>query len=272
LLYSDRLQATSLLVMNGRAAIMIATRHILSAATIALAFGVVAGEAQAFGRMGMGMGMGMGMRGPMGMGMGMGMRGHMGMGSRSMYLSSPPAGYRRSHRSRDYVEDAPPPRPVKQQRAKHAPPAAAKVVAPAKAPVPQVVSKPVMQTRTLPQYQPVQPAQLVQPAQVNQVPQTVQAPTQPVQPTPTVAPAAPVGADNAMPARLTPDTRPLNCMTKLHLKDGTVLLQDFCTLEQHVIKHGDKPQSQTVTPAAPSPAPPQQVRQGETPSQLARTR
>jgi hypothetical protein len=249
---------------------MIATRHVLSAFAIALACGVSAGQAQAqFGPMGMGMGM----RGPMGMGMGMGMmRGPMGMGSRSMYLSSPPAGYRRSHRSRDFVEDAPPPRHVKQQRAKHSAPLAAKVVAPAKAPAPQIVSKPVVQAKTLPQYQPVQPAQAVQPVQSIQVPQTVQAPVQPAQPTPTVAAAAPASADSAMPMRLTPDTRPLNCMTKLYLKDGTILLQDFCTLEQAVIKQGDKPQSQVVAPATPSPAPPQQVRQGETPSQLARSR
>jgi hypothetical protein len=248
---------------------MIATRHFLSAAAIALVCGAVAGEAQAQ----FGMGMGMGMRGPMGMGMGMGMgmRGPMGMGSRSMYLSSPPSGYRRSYRSRDYVEDEPPPRQVKQQRAKHPAPAA-KVAAPAKAPAPQIVSKPVVQTRTLPQYQPASPVQAAQPVQTYQVPQTVQAPTQPVQPASTAAPAAPASADSAMPVRLTPDSRPLNCMTKLHLKDGTILLQDFCTLEQHVIKQGDKPQSQAVTPATPPAAQPQQVRQGETPSQLARSR
>jgi hypothetical protein len=246
---------------------MIVTRNILSAVAIALACGVAAGEAQA--QFGMGMGMGM-MRGPMGMGMGM-MRGPMGMGSRSMYLSSPPSGYRRSHRSRHYVEDEPPPRHVKQQRAKHAAPVA-KVVAPAKAPAPQVVSKPVVQTKALPQYQaapPVQPVQSVQPAQANQLPQTVQAP---VQSAPAVASAAPASTDSAMPVRLTPQSRPLNCMTKLYLKDGTVLLQDFCTLEQHVIKQGDKPRSQAVTPATPAPVAPQQVRQGETPSQLARSR
>jgi hypothetical protein len=245
---------------------MFAPRHFLSAAAIALAIGVMAGEAQAqFGPMGMGMGM----RGPMGMGLGM-MRGPMGMmGSRSMYLSAPPAGYRRSYRSRDYVEDEPPPRNAKQQRAKQAAPAAAKVVAPAKPPAPQVVGKPVVQARTLPQFQPVQPAQ---PVQTYQVPQAVQAPVQPVQPAPTVAPAAPASTDSAMPVRLTPESRPHNCMTKLYLKDGTILLQDFCTLEQAVIKQGDKPQSQVVTPATPSPAPPQQVRQGETPSQLARNR
>jgi hypothetical protein len=250
---------------------MIATRNVLSAVAVALALGAAAGEAQAQ------FGMGMGMRGPMGgMGMmGMGMRGGpmgMGMGSRSMYLSSPPSGYRRSHRSRDFVEDEPPARQAK-HRAKPAPVQAA---APAKAPAARVVSNPALPAKTLPQYQPAQsaqpvlsgasqPAQLSQPAQATPVPQSVPAPVQQA-----AAPVAPAGADSALPVRLTPDTRPLNCMTKLHLKDGTVLLQDFCTLEQHVIKQPDRPQSQAVTP--PPALQPQQVRKDAAPSQLARNR
>lgn len=255
---------------------MIATRNVLSALAIMLAAGGAAGEAQAQ------FGMGMGMRGPMGMGMGMGMgmrgpmgMGPMGMGSRSMYLSSPPAGYRRSHRSRDFVEDEPAPRQAKHK--KHAPPAA-QAVAPAKAVAPKIAGKSALPAKTLPQYQPAAATQSVlsdisrpvQPAQANPVPQSVATPVQPAQQPQTVAPVAAASADSALPTRLTPDTRPLNCTTKLHLKDGTVLLQDFCTLEQHVIKQPDKPQSQAVTPA-PAPAP-QQQQKGGTPAQLARNR
>jgi hypothetical protein len=83
---------------------------------------------------------------------------------------------------------------------------------------------------------------------------------------------APASTDSALPVRLTPENRPLNCMTKLHLKDGTVLLQDFCTLEEAVIKQPQRQQQQQQ--AAPQQQQQQQPQQqkSQTPAQLARSR
>jgi hypothetical protein len=88
---------------------------------------------------------------------------------------------------------------------------------------------------------------------------------------------APPEAETALPVRITPQTRPLNCMTKLYLRDGTVILQDFCTLEQAVIRQGET--SQLAQPQATPPAPPQQaqpqpqqIQPSQSPAMLARNR
>jgi hypothetical protein len=235
---------------------MAATRKRLSAAaiaTFALALALTAITSDAQAQFGMGMGMGM-MRGPMGMGM----RGPMGMGSaRSMMVDGPGYGSRRSHRSRDYDDD-PPPRHAKRGKAPatSAPVAAARHVAPAK-PQPQVqpaiVSKPV--TASAPAVQSAPATQQHNPAPVIA--------SQPAATSTTTQ----SDADSALPVRLTPQTRPLNCMTKLHLKDGTVILQDFCTLEQAVIKQGETSQAQTQPPS-----PPAQKQHEQAPAQIARNR
>jgi hypothetical protein len=115
-----------------------------------------------------------------------------------------------------------------------------------------------------------QPAQASQPAQTVQQPLTQQATQTP----PASAPVAQASTDSALPTRVTPDTRPLNCTTKMHLKDGTILWQDFCTLEQAVLKQGSGGGSttqQATTPAPPvTPQPLSKPQQA--PSQLARNR
>jgi hypothetical protein len=241
---------------------MTATRHVLSAvATLALSFTVIAGEAQA--QFGMGMGMGRGM----GMGMGGGMMGMRGMGmGRSMYMSEPPSGYhRRSYRSRDYDDDDRPSRHAKPRKKEPV-----KVVVPAKPVLKPVVAQPLKQFQPT---QTVQPATTVQPVTTTQAPAaaTTQA---------NAATATQQSTDSALPTRLTPETRPLNCTTKMHLKDGTILWQDFCTLEQAILKQGSGTQiQQAVTPPAPTAPQPLQAqpqpvpsKSQQTPAQLARNR
>jgi hypothetical protein len=256
---------------------MTATRHVLSAvATLALSFTVIASEAQAqFGmRMGMGMGMGGGMMGMRGMGMG-----------RSMYMSEPPSGYhRRSYRSRDYDDDDRPSRHAKPRKKEPV-----KVVVPAKPVLKPVVAQPLKQFQPV---QTVQPATTVQPlvtttqAPAAVVTTTTQAATQQTPPAATTttqanaATATQQSTDSALPTRLTPETRPLNCTTKMHLKDGTILWQDFCTLEQAILKQGSGTQiQQAVTPPAPTAPQPLQAqpqpvpsKSQQTPAQLARNR
>jgi hypothetical protein len=258
---------------------MTATRHVLSAvATLALSFTVIAGEAQA--QFGMGMGMGRGM----GMGMGGGMMGMRGMGmGRSMYMSEPPSGYhRRSYRSRDYDDDDRPSRGAKSRKKEPV-----KVVVPAKPAPKPVVAQPLKQFQPV---QTVQPATTVAPvvtttqAPAAVVTTTTQAATQQTPPAATTqanaAAATQQSTDSALPTRLTPETRPLNCTTKMHLKDGTILWQDFCTLEQAILKQGSGTQiQQAVTPPAPTAPQPLQAqpqplptKSQQTPAQLARSR
>lgn len=264
---------------------MLISRQVLSAvavATLALTFFAIASDAQAqFGPMGMGM---MGMRGRMGMGM-MGMRGAIGMGSaRSRYLSGPGYGSRSSRSYRGYVDDELPSRHAK-PHAKPVPTATAgrsiaPVQLPAKGTTQHVEGKsgvvqPLLNNRLAQTGRPVQvdpPAPISQPAHNTQV----AAPVRQVklsQPTGSPATVEQPSTDSALPARITPDTRPLNCLTKLHLKDGTILLQDFCTLEQALIKQGDSSQArQAGTSPASVQQQPRQVQPQQAPAQLARSR
>jgi hypothetical protein len=262
---------------------MLIKRQVLSAvavATLALTFSAIASDAQAqFGPMGMGM---MGMRGRMGMGM-MGMRGPVGMGSaRSIYLNGPGYGSRSSRSYRRYVEEDLPPRPAK-PHAKPAPAATtARSIAPAQLPAKVAtqhvesksgVVQPGQDNRSV---QTSHPVQVNQPAPANQPTRNTQvgAPVQQVQPSQPAGSTATVeraSTDSALPARITPETGPRNCLTKLHLKDGTILLQDFCTLEQAVIKQGDGSQTRQVG-TSPASALPQRQQPQPTPAQLARSR
>ncbi len=238
---------------------MTGTTKMLSAAAVALSLTVFAGQAQAqFGPMGGMMG-GMGMRGG-GMGMMRGMGGGgPGMGSaRYMMMDEPRS---RRSRSREAYEEAP-------SRTKtHAKPMPAAVNPPRTS---VTASAPAsVQTNA------VSTSQQVGAVQPAQTPNTVQpvAPVAKVQPpAPDPSSSAESDADNALPTRVTAQTRPRNCMTKLYLKDGTVILQDFCTLEQAVIKQGEGAVAQApAAPTAPA-AQPQQTPYRQAPAQLARNR
>ena len=255
---------------------------LLSAAAMALSLVALAGPANAqFGPMSMGMRMGMG---PMGMGM---RGGPMGMGGMRMAPGMGSARYREIHapaprrsRYREVYEE-PPPRHVHARKPAPAVTHGSRVTA--------AVPTPVAQGKGVQTNVPVSTSlSTVQPQQATQSQQTPQAvkqaaPAAPVQqqpqlqaqplqnPAPVVTTSTPavsnVGTDSALPTRLGPTTRPHNCLTKLHLKDGTVILQDFCTLEQAVIKQGDgnrteiQPTSSQQTPvAAPHQAPAQLAR------------
>jgi hypothetical protein len=201
------------------------------------------------------------MRGPMGM-MGMGMM-RPGMGSaRWMMMDGPGYGSRRARSYRDYE---PPSHHVKSTRPKPVPvtaPTQARVATPAGS----AAAKPqgdVSSQRGLPgnSVASVQPSG----AQSAQIPQPVKA--APVINQPVAPPAAAqTESEAALPVRITPETRPHNCLTKLYLKDGTVILQDFCTLEQAVIKQG------ATSYAQPQPRPEPQPQIQSHPAQLARTR
>jgi len=251
---------------------MTRTTKLLSAAAMGLSLIALAGPANAqFGPMGGGMGpMGMGMRGSM-MGMrGMGMM--PGMGS-ARYMALDGQGSRRS-RSREVYEE--PPRQVRARKVAPVIAHAPRMTTPVAAPAMQAVHVQPNVTTTAKQITAVQPQQATLPA-----PQTVPAQPQvqaqpPVQaqpqqnpvPVASVSTIASASVDSALPTRITAETRPHNCMTKLHLKDGTVILQDFCTLEQAVIKQADAPRPQTQPASQSVPiAAPQQA-----PAQLARTR
>jgi hypothetical protein len=238
---------------------MTGTTKILAAAAVALSLTAFAGQAQAqFGPMGGMMGGGgMGMRGgPMGM-----MRGGMGGGGPGMgssrYMMLDGEGSRRS-RSRDYQEEA----PSRHAKTRGKP-------APVAARAPQVVLAPAVTQGARVQTNSVSTTQQVIAVQPVHVPQTVQqvAPVAPVQ----QASAPESDADNALPTRVTPETRPHNCMTKLHLRDGTVILQDFCTLEQAVIKQGDTGAAVAQAPAQQT-APAAQSPYRQPPAQIARNR
>ena len=245
---------------------------LLSAAAMALSLVALAVPANAqFGPMGMGMRMGpmgMGMRGPMGMG---GMRMAPGMGSARYREIHAPAPRRSRYRE---VYEEPPPRHVHARKSAPAATHGSRVTAA----VPTSVTQGKDVQTNVPVSTTAQPQQTTQsqqtPLAVKQsAPVQPQVQAQPLQnPAPVVTTSTSavsnVGTDSALPTRLSPTTRPHNCLTKLHLKDGTVILQDFCTLEQAVIKQGDGNRTETQPTAQQTPvAAPHQA-----PAQLARSR